>query len=251
MISDGVAPYIVSIRSAEDFNTGHIPGAVNYTFGSLNSVPEGKEILIYCYTGQSSSFGAVVLSVLGYNVQNLLNGMSSWTTDPNIFKTRFDPVKDQGDYQIETTAVEGINYPYPALENTISTSKSEIIKAAVTAVSPKYITNNELNQKIANNEEMTILDVRNSDHYAAGHIPGAIHIEMDNLADNLKKLNPDAPVYVYCYTGHTSAQATALLQILGYNAYSLKFGMCSWSSDPSVNLDKCFNASNIVDYPVE
>ena len=100
-------------------------------------------------------------------------------------------------------------------------------------------------------DEMTILDVRNSDHYAAGHIPGAIHIEMDNLADNLKKLNPDAPVYVYCYTGHTSAQATALLQILGYNAYSLKFGMCSWSSDPSVNLDKCFNASNIVDYPVE
>ncbi len=250
-ITDGVAPYIVSIRSADDFTAGHIPGAVNYAFSGLSDVPKEKEVLIYCYTGQSSSFGAVVLGVLGYDVQNLMHGMSSWTTDSNVYKTRFDPVKDQGDYEVETASNEGGSYMYPILENTTSTSEAEIVKAAVAAVSPKYITNAELNKKITDGEVMTILDVRSAEHYTAGHIPGAIHSGLDNLSDNLKKLNPVAPVYVYCYTGHSSAQATALLQMLGYDAYSLKFGMCSWTSDISINLDRCFKASSVVDYPIE
>jgi rhodanese-related sulfurtransferase len=98
---------------------------------------------------------------------------------------------------------------------------------------------------------MTIVSVRSADHYAAGHIPGAINIGLDSLADNLNKLDPDEPVYVYCYTGHSAAQATAVLQMLGYDAYSLKFGMCSWSSDPAINAGKCFDSSTVTGYDVE
>ena len=250
-ITDGAAPYIVRIRSADDFTAGHIPGAVNYAFSNLQDIPKDKEILIYCYTGQSSSFGAAVLGVLGYDVQNLLHGMSSWTTDPGIYKTRFDPAKDQGDYEVEKITNTGGSYKYPILENTTSTSDVEIVKAAVATVSLKYITNADLYTKIANDEEMTIVSLRSSEHYSAGHIPGAINVALDNLADNLDKLNPDAPVYVYCYTGHSSAQAAALLQMLGYDAFSLKFGMCSWTSDASVNMDMCFKASNAADYEIE
>ena len=250
-IANGQSPYIVSIRSADDFDAGHIPGAVNYAFGDLSTVPKGKEVLIYCYTGQSASFGAVVLGILGYDVQNLLHGMASWTTDPDIYKTRFNPSTDQGDHKVETTANEGGNYTYPTLENTTSTSESEIVKAAVATVSPKYITNADLNTKITDGEEMTVLSVRSAEHYATGHIPGAINIGLDNLVDNLYRLNPDAPVYVYCYTGHSSAQAAALLQMLGYDAYSLKYGMCSWTPDTSVNMDTCFKASSAADYEIE
>ena len=96
-----------------------------------------------------------------------------------------------------------------------------------------------------------IVSVRSAEHYAAGHIPGAINIGLGSLTDNLDKLNPDAPVYVYCYTGHSAAQAAALLQMLGYDAYSLKFGMCGWSADPAANAGKCFNASTVQGYEVE
>ena len=92
---------------------------------------------------------------------------------------------------------------------------------------------------------------RSAADYAAGHIPGAINIGIGSLLDNLDKIDPDAPVYVYCYTGHTAAQEAALLQVLGYEAYSLKFGMCSWSSDPAVNMGKCFDASTVLGYDVE
>ena len=123
--------------------------------------------------------------------------------------------------------------------------------AAAATVAPKYITASDLNMKIAEGEDMTILSVRSADHYAAGHIPGAINIGLGALADNLNKLDPDAPVYVYCYTGHSAAKAAALLQMLGYDAYSLKFGMCSWSDNPTANAGKCFDATGVQGYEVE
>ncbi len=250
-IAEGDAPYIVSLRSADDYATGHIPGAVNIVFGELNTLPTEDEILVYCYTGQSASFATALLGVLGYDVQNLKNGMSAWSTDPEVYVTRFDPATSQGDYRVETTANDAGTYDFPVLDNTTSTDAAEIIEAAVATVSPKYITNTELNLKIAEDEDMIILSVRSAEHYAAGHIPGAVNIGLGDLADSLDKLDPDVPVYVYCYTGHSAAQAAALLNMLGYDAYSFKFGMCSWTADTAVNMGKCFDAAGVQGYATE
>jgi len=252
MIAEDDAPYIVSLRSATDYANGHIPGAVNITFGDLATLPEDEDILVYCYTGQTASMATAVLGVLGYDVQNLLHGMSSWSTDPDVYVSRFNPEVDQSDYQVETTAnVPTETYDFPELDNTTSSDTDDIIEAAAATVSPKYIPATDLNMKIAEGEDMTIISCRSAEHYATGHIPGAINIGLTSLADNLDKIDPDAPVYVYCYTGHTAAQATALLNMLGYDAYSLKFGMCSWSSDPAINAGKCFDATTVVGYQVE
>ncbi|MFC2071792.1 rhodanese-like domain-containing protein [Chloroflexota bacterium] len=250
-IAEDDAPYIVSLRSAEDYAKGHIPGAVNKKFGELTTLPEDEEILVYCYTGQSGSFGAAVLGILGYDVQNLRHGMSSWSDDPAVYVSRFDASVHQGDYDVETTANSGGNYDYPELDNTASSDEDDIVAAAAAAVSPKYITAADMKMKIAEDEDMTIVSVRSAEQYAAGHVPGAINIGLAALADNLNKIDPDLPVYVYCYTGHSAAQATALLQMLGYDAYSLKFGMCSWSSDPAINAGSCFDASTVGGYETE
>ncbi|MBN1177281.1 MAG: rhodanese-like domain-containing protein [Dehalococcoidales bacterium] len=251
MIAEGDAPYIVSLRSAEDYAKGHIPGAVNMKFGDLSTISMDEEIVVYCYTGQSASFAAAVLGVQGYDVSNLLHGMSSWSDDPAIFVSRFDPATSSGDFSVETAANAGGSYALPDIENTASDDAAAIVKAAAATVTPSYITAADLNMKIAEGEDMTIIDLRSADHYAAGHIPGAINIGLGALADNLAKINPDAPVYCYCYTGHTAAQATSLLQMLGYDASSLKFGMCGWSSNPDVNLGKCFNPDSAAGYDTE
>jgi rhodanese-related sulfurtransferase len=250
-IAEGNAPYIVSLRSAEDYAKGHIPGAVNKKFGDITTLSKNEDILVYCYTGQSGSFAAATLGVLGYDVQNLRHGMASWTDDPNVYVSRFDPTTSQGDYDVETTANTPGTYSYPTLENTTSSNEADIVLAAAKTVTPKYITAADLNMKIAEGEDMTILSVRSAEQYAKGHIPGAINIGMDNLASNLNKLDPDNPVYVYCYTGHNAGQAAAVLQMLGYDAYSLKFGMCSWSSDPEINAGACFDPSTAASYDTE
>ncbi len=251
-IAEGDAPYIVSLRSADDYANGHIPGAVNKKFTELTTLPKDEDILVYCYTGQNASFAAAVLGVLGYDVQNLLHGMSSWVADPDIYVSRFDPASHQVDYKIETTAnTAAMKYDSPELDNTTSSNESAIIEAAAKTVSPKYITAADLNMKIAEAEDMTIISLRSATDYASGHIPGAINISLDNLADNLDQIDLDSPVYVYCYTGQSAAQGVSLLQMLGYDAYSIKFGMCSWSSDPAVNAGKCFDASTVQGYRVE
>ena len=250
-IVEGDAPYIVSIRSAENHAAGHIPGAVNIKFGELTTLPKDEEILLYCDSGQVASFEAVVIGVLGYDVQNLKHGISGWTADPNVATLRFNPEKHQFDYQVETTANEGGTYDYPELKNTASTDADAIIEAAVATVSPKFILATDLNMKIAEGEDMTILSIRKAEYYAKAHILGAINFSLSSLVSDLSKIDPNAPVYVYCDTGHWSAEAVALLQILGYDAYSLKFGICSWSSDVAINNNFCFDASAVQGYEVE
>jgi rhodanese-related sulfurtransferase len=168
-ILEGDAPYIVSLRSAADYANGHIPGAVNMAFADITTLPIDEEILVYCYTGQSASFAAATLGVLGYDVSNLLHGMSSWTTDPAIYVTRFDPATGQGDYATETTVNAGGSYGYPTLDNTTSSDAAAIILAAAKTVAPKYITAADLHMKIAEGEEMTVIDLRAAENYAAGH----------------------------------------------------------------------------------
>lgn len=247
-ITDGDSPYVVSLRSADDYAVGHIPGAVNIVFSDLSTLPADEEILVYCYTGQSASFAAATLSVLGYDVSNLLHGMSSWSDDPDVYKKRYSGAAGLG---TETAANTGGSYDMPTLDNTASNDDAEIIKAAALTVAPKYISAADLNMKIADGEDMTIVSVRKADAYAAGHIPGAINIGMSSLMENLDQLDPDAPVYVYCYTGHSAAQTTALLQMLGYDASSIGFGMCGWSDDTSVNMDKCFKPEMSMGYATE
>jgi rhodanese-related sulfurtransferase len=67
-----------------------------------------------------------------------------------------------------------------------------------------------------------------ADYAAFGHISSAKRINPLTLADNsYKNLNPvaGAKITTYCYTGQTSAVITACLRVLGYDAYSLTFGM--------------------------
>ena len=258
LILDDEAPYIISCRSAADYANGHIPGAVNIAFGdvvkpaTLATLPTDEDIVVYCYTGQTASMGAPLLSILGYDVQNLLHGMCSWTTDATVAVNCFDPANDQNDFSVETTAnAATVTYDYPTLDNTTSTDEDEILRAAAETVTARYITAGDLNDLIVADDAPFIISCRSAADYANGHIPGAVNIGIGSLADNLDKLPPDEPIVAYCYTGQTAGQVTALLNMLGYDAKNLKFGMCSWSGDDAVIVGKCFDRATANDFAVE
>jgi rhodanese-related sulfurtransferase len=236
-------PYIVSLRSAADYAKGHITGAVNLAFGDLTTLPKDEDILAYCYTGQTASMATAILGTLGYDVQNLLHGMSSWTTDAVVYVKRFDAATAQSDYAVETTANDATEtYDYPDIDNTAATSDAAILEAAAKSVTAKYISATELYGFINDGDDDTtpfIIDLRASSDYDAGHVPGAVNMGIGSLADNLDKLPTDKTIVAYCYTGHMAGQATAVLNMLGYDAKSLSFGFCSWSSTAT----KCFDAS--------
>lgn len=99
-----------------------------------------------------------------------------------------------------------------------------------------------------------IVSVRSPEHYALGHVPGAINIPWKTIAkpENLAKLPADKQIVVYCYTGHTGQIVTTVLNLLGYNAINLKFGMMGWTKDDTVLATKRFGPdTDARDYALE
>ncbi|HRN36519.1 MAG TPA: rhodanese-like domain-containing protein [Flavobacteriales bacterium] len=66
----------------------------------------------------------------------------------------------------------------------------------------------------------TILDVRTTGEFAAGHIKGAVNIPLDQLQNRLNKLPKGKPVITCCLSGGRSGAALSLLKANGYEAYN-------------------------------
>ena len=97
-----------------------------------------------------------------------------------------------------------------------------------------------------------IISVRKADDYAKGHLKGAINIPWKEIAnkENLAKIDPAKKVITYCYTGHTGMVAAMVLNLLGYDAVDMKYGMMGWTSDQTVLNYNGFDC-NPPDYPTE
>ena len=81
--------------------------------------------------------------------------------------------------------------------------------------------------------DIVILDVRPAEEYASGHIPGAISIPVDQLADRISELPDDVDVIAYC-RGEYCAMAYDAVRLLthhGRAAIRLSDGMVEWRLD--------------------
>jgi rhodanese-related sulfurtransferase len=77
----------------------------------------------------------------------------------------------------------------------------------------------------ADSEDIFVLDIRQPDVYAEGHVKGAVNAPWGTaISDNLDKLPKDKVIMVYCYTGQTAGQTVALLNMAGFDAKSVNLG---------------------------
>ena len=72
-----------------------------------------------------------------------------------------------------------------------------------------------------------IVDVRTKGEYQSGHLRNSINIPIDNLPQNLKKINKNKPVITCCASGSRSASA---LKILKSNGFEPVYNGGSWYS---------------------
>lgn len=70
----------------------------------------------------------------------------------------------------------------------------------------------------------TILDVRTAREYAAGKIPGAVNIPLEELRERLDEVPRDGKVVVHCQVGMRGYMATLLLKHVGIDAVNLAGG---------------------------
>ncbi len=78
-------------------------------------------------------------------------------------------------------------------------------------------------------EGLFVLDVREDDEWAAGHIDGATHIPLRDLGDRVSEV-PDGSVLVVCKVGGRSAYAVQHLAGAGLDVTNLAGGMLEWQA---------------------
>ena len=102
----------------------------------------------------------------------------------------------------------------------------------------KEISVQALNKKIKNNEQFSLIDVRENKELEISKISQAIHIPMNTIPDNLNHIPSTKPIIIMCKSGGRSAQVCEYLQNQGYsNIYNLKGGIISWALEIDSTLD--------------
>ena len=80
-----------------------------------------------------------------------------------------------------------------------------------------------------------LLDVRTSEEYRGGHIPSSKNVPLQAI-DKVASVaeNKDTALFVYCYSGARSRQATSLLQRMGYTNVTNIGGIAAYAGKVEV-----------------
>ena len=101
------------------------------------------------------------------------------------------------------------------------------------AASYKTLTPQEAKARMEQNPQAVVLDVRNQDEYAAGHLPNAVLLPVDLIeakSAEVAKVLPDkdAEILVYCRSGKRAHRASQALADMGYTNVEHIGGIMDW-----------------------
>ena len=187
MLDSGAELTVIDARNPEEYQEVHIKGAISLPVKQwekfAGELPADKKarLIFYCNgikCGKSKK-AAARAQAAGYdNVFVYAEGMPVW-------EEKGLPIYAGPDYEkrIETTKIAPAD-----LEKQLSAGKAEV----------------------------TVVDVRDPEEFAAGHIPGAVNIPVAGFAAGSGVLDKEKRIIVYCNSGGRSYNAYRKLQKLGY-----------------------------------
>ena len=73
-----------------------------------------------------------------------------------------------------------------------------------------------------------LVDVRETDEYESGHVPGAVHVALGTVPDHVDAFRGDGQVYVVCRSGARSMRACEFLAQQGIDAVNVAGGTLDW-----------------------
>lgn len=96
----------------------------------------------------------------------------------------------------------------------------------------ELLTKEELVKRIRRKEDLLVLDVRPTEEYAAGHVPGAVSIPVAELKRRLKELPKNKEIVAYCRGAYCAfaPEAARYLDKKGYRTSVLDSGLPDWEA---------------------
>lgn len=86
--------------------------------------------------------------------------------------------------------------------------------------------------------DTVIVDVRTPEEYAAGHLDGAVNVDLQSgsFEQEIAQLPADGEYIVYCRSGNRSAQAVAIMDGLGFETVTDAGGIDAASSSTGIGI---------------
>ena len=88
-----------------------------------------------------------------------------------------------------------------------------------------------LSDALSKGDEILVYDVRTAGEYEQGHIPGAINIPVDVIAEKIPVTDKNAFIVVYCRSGGRSGTARRTLAKIGYANIADFGGVSNWKGE--------------------
>ncbi|MDX9848454.1 MAG: rhodanese-like domain-containing protein [Tenuifilaceae bacterium] len=221
--------FVIDIRTADAFNTSHIPGAVNSTLANVLTAAEGangKTIVVACYTGQTAGHAVAALRLSGYPTAKVLKwGMSGWTSALDSWSNNTRTL-DHANWTAAPGATVDHIVEFNDPDITETGTGAEILEARVNLLLAGGLRGVNATDVLTSPANYFINNYwASTDVETYGNISGAYRISPLTLeGEEFKFLDPSKNVVTYCWTGQTSSVITAYLYVIGYNSNSLKFG---------------------------
>ena len=243
-------PFLISVCAPGHYAVAHIKGSINIPRGAfwkpanLAKLPaKDKLIVAYCYTGTGAIGPVAALNLMGYNAMQLEWGTMGWSNSDAALgpATRFP--ESQQDYPVDkgpTFAAVSWAHPYIATGKReltdILIARGNAVEAADATVSMTAEAVRDLFADDNPNNDPFVVDTRQPDAYATGHIKGAINVPAALLfqTGNLASLPLGRRIVIVDYNGQTGVGMSYVLAMMGYNARGLQYGMMGWSRDDAM-----------------
>jgi rhodanese-related sulfurtransferase len=174
-------------------------------------LPSEADIDLTVYRGDyikfqpDPSLGYLLLSIPDLNIRQ--------TLPPDFHSAPFFKVTATGTFEFSLGPVKGSLTVIPYQEARYRELTTEQSMALITTDPP------------------LILDVRTRQEYAAGHLPGAVHIPLHQLQKRSRELAQfqDRPILIYCATGNRSTVAAKILIDQGFEQVgNMRHGIVDW-----------------------
>jgi rhodanese-related sulfurtransferase len=204
---------VIDVRTADEVEQQGFIEAANWIHIALQDFMAQKaqwpavdaDVVIYCGSGHRSTMALTILGANGYaNVSSLKGGFGGWVEAG--YPVGGARAVFAANYQVMLETMEGYN----------------------------TIQADGLMEQIVIDEPPFLLDVRTSAEVEEqGHIEGAVHIPLNELAQNLNVLPADftTPIVAYCGSGWRATIAMTALHGLGWeNVKALKTPFADWVS---------------------
>ncbi|MFT8361968.1 MAG: rhodanese-like domain-containing protein [Sporolactobacillus sp.] len=89
----------------------------------------------------------------------------------------------------------------------------------------------EVERLMNENSGVSIIDVREPDEFAGGHIKGAVNIPVNEVQSRMGEIDRTKEHIIVCLSGKRSGFAASILSASGYRVRNMNGGMMNWTGE--------------------